>query len=43
MEFEEGSHVAHAWKQAVSRGNPLDTRHTRRQLAIHEVEAIGEY
>ncbi len=42
MVSEEGGHVIHAWKQAVSRGNPLDMRHIRRQLGIHEVEEIGE-
>ena len=42
MESKEGGHVIHAWKQAVSIGNPLDTRHIRRQLGIQEVETIGE-
>ena len=31
MEYEAGSHVVHAWKQAVDRGNAL----------VHEVEAVG--
>ncbi len=42
MESEEGSHVVHAWKQAVGRGNALVMRDIRRQLGIHEVEAVGE-
>ncbi len=31
-----------AWKQAVGLGYSLDMRHIRRQLGIHEVEAVGE-
>ncbi len=42
MESEAGSHVVHAWEQAVCRGNALVTRHIRRQLGLHEVEAVGE-
>ncbi len=41
MESEEHVHVIHVWKQAVSRGKSLDTRHIREQLAIHETETIG--
>ncbi len=41
MESATGSHVIHAWKQAVGGGNSLDTRHVRR-LGIHEVEAVRE-
>ena len=42
MESEAGSHVVHAWKQAVCRGNALVTKHVRRQLGIHKVEVVGE-
>ncbi len=42
IESEEGGHVIHAWRQAVSRENLLDTRHIRKQLGIHEVESIEE-
>ena len=43
MESEEGGHVMHALKQAVSWGISLDMTHIREQLGIHEVEAIEEY
>ncbi len=42
MESEEGGYVIHAWKQAVSRENSLDTRHIMRQPGIYEIEAIEE-
>ena len=41
MEFEEGGHVIHTWKQAVGKGNSLGMRHIRRQLGIRGIETIG--
>ena len=42
MESEAGGHMIHFRNQAVGRGNASVTRHIRRQLGIHEVEAVGE-
>ncbi len=41
MESGEGAHMMQAWKQAVNRGNTLDTRHVRRKLGIHKLETTG--